>query len=345
MNKNKMFKSLSYIQILANLLGGTVGILFALNGGGIYSLIFSVIASSFCTLLLALNKSKIKLVFKLKMATLFEILKFSSNQFGFNFINYFARNSDNLLVGKFMGSTALGNYSKAYQLLMMPNTVLLAIITPVLQPVLSDYQDDVLYIRNTYYEIVKILALIGLPLSIFLCLTSKEIIFILFGNQWGQAVMPFAILSLTVWVQMTLSSSGTIYQSRNLSNQLLINGVISSAILITSIAIGVFLGNLISLSICLSIGFIINFFVTFYRLTKFALNDSIFPLLRQFIHPFLIAILIFISLMFTDIILRDKLGILISFIIKGTIFVIEIIGFSYLFGDLNGIRKLLTSKR
>ena len=45
---------------------------------------------------------------------------FSGYQFGFNFINYFSRNLDNILVGKFMGATALGNYDKAYQLMKYP---------------------------------------------------------------------------------------------------------------------------------------------------------------------------------------------------------------------------------
>ena len=49
-----------------------------------------------------------------------DILK---NQFGFNFINYFSRNSDNILIGKFISTEALGNYNKAYQLLMYPNTI------------------------------------------------------------------------------------------------------------------------------------------------------------------------------------------------------------------------------
>ena len=74
-----------------------------------------------------------------------DILK---NQFGFNFINYFSRNSDNILIGKFISTEALGNYNKAYQLLMYPNTIFSGIITPVLQPVLSDYESDVKTIKK-----------------------------------------------------------------------------------------------------------------------------------------------------------------------------------------------------
>src|SRR5262245_15436776 len=53
-------------------------------------------------------------------ASVREILAFGGHLAGFNVINYLARNLDNVLVGRFAGAGALGLYSRAYQLLMMP---------------------------------------------------------------------------------------------------------------------------------------------------------------------------------------------------------------------------------
>ncbi|WP_254558335.1 oligosaccharide flippase family protein, partial [Salmonella enterica] len=82
-----------------------------------------------------------------------EILPFVKHQTGFSVINYFYRNLDNLLVGKFLGTTLLGNYSKSYQLLSFPITIFLNVINPVMQPILAEHEKNVVLIRDTYLKV------------------------------------------------------------------------------------------------------------------------------------------------------------------------------------------------
>ena len=78
------------------------------------------------------------------------IFLFSSFQFLFNFINYFSRNADSILIGKYLGTAPLGFYDKSYRLMLMPVQNLTHIITPVLMPVLSRFENDKNYIFNSY---------------------------------------------------------------------------------------------------------------------------------------------------------------------------------------------------
>lgn len=330
--KNKKFKVVNIIRIVANLVGGVVGVFCAVYGFGIYSLVYSVTVSSILTFILTLRSSNIYLSYSLSPEPIKKVFAFASGQFGFNFINYFSRNLDNLLVGKYMGEEALGNYSKAYQLLLMPNTILLSVITPVLQPVLSDYQDDVVKIRSIYYKIIHILASIGVPLSIFLSLNAEEIIIVLFGNQWSESVFPFSILALTVWAQMTLSSSGAIYQSRNMTNQLFINGLISTTILVSSICLGVFLGDINKLSIVLSLGFVLNFFISFERVCRVALSDNLMNFLLEFKTPVWIGLFIFLELTFFKMIVTTN-NVFLSLMLQGILFCIGMSFGLYVFGE------------
>ncbi|RAU05456.1 hypothetical protein DEJ53_08895 [Weissella confusa] len=64
-------------------------------------------------------------------------------------------------------------------------------------------------------------ALIVIPLSVFLCLSSNSIINTLYGRQWHFASLPFAILSLLVWTQMLDANAEAIFQSRNKVKKLL----------------------------------------------------------------------------------------------------------------------------
>ncbi|MDD3016381.1 MAG: lipopolysaccharide biosynthesis protein [Lactococcus chungangensis] len=339
LNKRMQFKEVNFSLVFSNICSAIVGITTAILGYGVYALIYSAIISALFNFIW--NRFFTKLTFsnKFKKESIIEIWDFSKNQFGFNFINYFSRNSDNILIGKFMGDSALANYSKAYQLLMLPNQMFLRVINPVLQPILSEYQDDVEYIKNFYYKIIHLLGLIGIPLSIFLSTSSHQIILLMFGNQWGEAVIPFSLLALTVWCQLTVSTTGAIFQARNQVKLLFFTGFVSAIILVTSIIIGIFLNSIVGVSISLSVGFFIAFFWNFSQLIIKSLNSSFFEFLRIFKPSILLGVITFCALYLES--YCDPENYFISLLLRGIIFIIVMIGYIMLTDEKNTIKKLL----
>ena len=284
----KDFRTVNMVSVVASFGGGLVGVGTALVGAGVYALVVQTVVTGMLSLGMLLRYAHLKPSRGMSRAAIGKVWKFAGNQLAFNVVNYFARNTDNLLVGRFMGPAALGAYSKAYQLLLYPNQVLLGIITPVLQPVLAEHQDDVKLIRRTYLQIFHVMALIGFPLSAFLCLASHEVIFCLFGDQWGAAVVPFAILATTVWIQMTLSSTGGIFQARNKADRMFQSGLISAVILVIGIVIGILTGSLVGLATSLAITFGINWVVNYALFMPWALNSSMIPLFGQMWRPLIV---------------------------------------------------------
>ena len=320
LNKNKQFKAVNFSMVVGSLFAGGIGVSLAFLGFGIYSLLASTITTAFINFCLNRFVADIWFSKKWDRRPMLDIWNFSHNQFGANFINYFSINSDNILVGKFMGPTALANYSKSYQLLTLSNTLFLNIVNPILQPILSDYQDDVITIRKTYYSITHILALVGIPLSIFLSTSSKQVISVLFGSQWGGAVLPFSFLAMVSWCQMTTYTDGAIWQSRNQTSLFLFSSTINTLILVFSIIIGVLLGNIDSVAFCLAIGNFVSFFWKFYFLTKRSLEDSLFNLLKNFVSPVLLGIIVFIGLELERFI--DPSNVFFSLFIRGLLFLV-----------------------
>ena len=80
---------------------------------------------------------------------------YSFYQFAAQTLNYFNRNLDNLLIGKFMSKDKLGYYSKAYSMQQMPVSYLPGVITPILHPILSEHQDDREYIFSNYLNFCR----------------------------------------------------------------------------------------------------------------------------------------------------------------------------------------------
>lgn len=114
----------------------------------------------------------------------------------FDILNYFSVNLDKLLINKYIGTTQLGYYDKSYKLMQMPMQNIPFIITPVMHPIFSEMQDNLGKMCIYYSKVVRFLAFIGFPLSILLFFSGEELIYIIFGGQWGASVPAFKILAL-----------------------------------------------------------------------------------------------------------------------------------------------------
>lgn len=272
--KSKNFKLSGIIQIIANLSIGCITILLAIKGWSYYALVLDSIFKSVLIFILCLYFSRIRLKKGFKISSIKKIGSYSSYQFSFNFINYFTRNLDNILTGKFLGSSTLAYYDKAYKLMLYPIQNLTHVITPVLHPVLSEYQDQPDIIYEAYIKIVKILAYIGVFISVFCFFSSTEIIRIMYGPKWDQTIPIFRVLSLSIVVQMVLSSIGSIFQATGHVDKLFRTGVISSIFTVCAILIGVISGSLLVLAIGVTISFVFNFIQCFYVLITQVFNKS-----------------------------------------------------------------------
>lgn len=294
--KEKNFQKIAIGSIIINILVGIIVVILAINGWSYYSLVTQSILTSFFVFVYNLFFSKIKVSFKINFKSIGKISNYSKFQFLFNIINYFSRNSDNILIGKFLGVDALGLYDKAYKLMLYPVQNLTFVITPVLHPILSEYQDNKKVIFNSYKKLVKILAILGGFFSVICFFGSKEIITILFGDQWIQSVTTFKILSITIIFQMIASSSGVIFQSTGYVDKLFLSGLISAIINVLGIIIGVILGRIELVAMGIMLAFIINFFQTFFILIKCVFKDSYIKFLYSFKNVLMAMIVSSISL-------------------------------------------------
>ena len=252
-------------------------------------------------------------------AALRKIFSYSAYQFLFNVINYFSRNLDKLLIGKYMSMSDLGYYEKSYRLMMLPLQNITQVITPVMHPIFSDFQNDKGKLLSSYERIVRFLAFIGLPLSVLLFFTAEEVTLIIFGDQWMPSVPVFRILSLSVGIQIILSSSGSIFQAAGDTRSLFVCGVFSSAFNVAGILLGIFhFGTLTAVASCIVVTFTINFIQCYWQMYRVTFRQSAWPFIRQLISPLVISILIALVLIPMQYAL-EGMNIFVTIIAKGIV--------------------------
>ncbi len=296
--KNKEFKFIALRSFGIQMASGAAAVTAALSGAGLYALIISPILSSILIFGISIKRYPQHASLTLGLKAIRKIFSYSAYQFLFNVINYFSRNLDKLLIGKYMGMSQLGYYEKSYRLMMLPLQNITQVITPVMHPIFSDYQNDLQRLGSAYERIMRLLAFIGIPLSVLLFFTAKEVTLIIFGDQWLPSVPVFRILTLSVGVQIILSSSGSIFQAAGDTRSLFICGLFSSLLNVSGMLLGIFwFGTLEAVAWCIVITFCINFIQCYWQMYRITLKRSMWTLLRQFVSPIIVSMLIAATLL------------------------------------------------
>ena len=291
--KNKEFKSLGIRTVCINCIAGTITIYLSFIGFKYYALVINSVVISVLTYIFNVYMTKVKMHKDFNIKTLKKIMSFSTYQLGFNFVNYFSRNLDNLLIGKLLGQSALGYYDKAYKLMLYPIQNFTSIITPVLHPILSDYQDSKEKIYSSYVKIIKVLSLGGVFLSVFCYIASKEIILIMFGGNWIRSINSFTILSLSIWLQVVNSISGSIFQSTGEVKRLFKVGILNTFMTVIAVIAGILFKEIEYVAVCVLISFILSVIVSFYYIFFLTFNKNLKEICLIFYKDIIVYIITF----------------------------------------------------
>ncbi len=317
--KNKEFKFIAIRSFLIQIMGGTGAVIAALSGAGLYALLINPILSSILIYIISFRRYPQRLRMTWGLQSLRKIFSYSAYQFLFNVICYFSRNLDKLLIGKHMGMSDLGYYEKSYRLMMLPLQNITQVITPVMHPIFSDLQNDKGKLATSYERIIRFLAFIGLPISVLLFFTAEEITLIIFGSQWLPSVPVFRILTLSVGIQIILSSSGSIFQAAGDTRSLFVCGLFSSVLNVAGILLGIFhFGTLTAVASCIVVTFTINFIQCYWQMYRVTFRQSARPFIRQLISPLVVSILIALVLIPMQYAL-EGMNIFVTIIAKGIV--------------------------
>ncbi|HEY8225739.1 MAG TPA: lipopolysaccharide biosynthesis protein [Pyrinomonadaceae bacterium] len=167
-----------------------------------------------------------------------EMIRFGGNLTGFTTINYFSRNLDNLLIGRFWGAQQLGLYNRAYQLMMLPIDQINEPVTSVAVPSLSRLTDSPESYRKAYLRMLEKIALLTMPCVALMIVISDWIINIVLGSQWSEAVQIFGLLGITALFQPIANTTGWLLISQGRTNHMFQWGLISGPIIMGSIIAG-----------------------------------------------------------------------------------------------------------
>lgn len=303
--KGKRFKFIAARTVVIQLIGGIAAVISALSGLGIYSLIVSPILTS--VLLFVVNRSQFSLILRLSpnRNSLNKIISYSTHSFVYNIVNYFSRNLDKFVLGKAFSFQALGYYEKSYSLMLMPVQNIIAVLNPVMHPVLTGYQDEKAKLESYFYKFVKLLSFVGLPLSVLVYFTSTELVHIILGSQWDPSIVYIKIFSISIGIQIVYSMQGPFFLALNETKKMAICGFITAISIFVAIIIGVILQSINMVAWLVSFSYYLSTVITFYVLIKKCFKSELKPFLKVLTTPLLCTVILIVSLYLLDIYLPE----------------------------------------
>ena len=184
------FRKVAVAQTSGAICGTASAVAIALAGGQVSALVAAALVMSFTTTAVVwlLSPLRVKAVFNLADAR--RILSFGLHLTGSHVMNYFSRNADNVLVGRYLGSGPLGFYQMGYMLMQLPLYNFTNMLAQVTYPALSRFHEDHGRFRAAYLRTSRLISLLTFPLMLGLGVTAQPFVRVFLGPKW----MPVATL-------------------------------------------------------------------------------------------------------------------------------------------------------
>lgn len=214
--KEMRFHEIAKIEISNKVFSFVVSIYLAFLGFGIYALVYATIVGSIVQTLqylyLGLQEHRPSLRFQVEDVRRF--ISFGLYQMGERTVNYFNYQIDTMLIGKLLGMEALGIYNIAKQIVMRPSQVFNPIVTRVTFPAMSKIQDDIPKLKEVYLKTINYLSSVNFPIYAFIFVFAHELVLVIFGPKWIEAVTIIQILSIWAAWRSTGNPIGSLMLAR-----------------------------------------------------------------------------------------------------------------------------------
>ncbi|NHF61082.1 lipopolysaccharide biosynthesis protein [Flavobacteriaceae bacterium TP-CH-4] len=328
LTKELDFKTQMKLQVPSTIVGGIVGVVMALEGYGVWSLVWLQLSQSIVFMLLNW------IYIKWRPTLVFSWTKFKDHfNFGYKItltgsIDTIYNNMYNIFIGKYFSPSLVGFYTQAETLRLLPVQNLSSVLSKVTFPVFAALDGDEA-LKNAYKRTMKMVLFVIVPIMFFLILAAEPVILFLFGDQWLPAVPYFEILCIASIVRPIGTYNLNILKVKGRSDLLLILEIVKKTIGATAFFIILPYG-ILALIWLLTISSFLFAFLNGYvcgKLIGYHLKEQLY----DFMFPIILGLISFVAAYFiSNVLPLSDFNNFFVLLILGPVYFTCYISFSYL---------------
>jgi teichuronic acid exporter len=196
LRRDLQFKRAAWVQASQNFTYAAVSLAMAALGFGYWSLVGGAVAGQFVRMVSAVASRPHRVSWPYDLASIRSELWFGSHVVVSQFALYIRRFSDILIVGRMLGTEALGAYNVGWTQANMPVDRVGTIVTGVSPAVLAAAQNDPPALRRYLRLLTEGLAFMAFPTTIGMAVVADHFVLFVFGERWVATITPLRILCL-----------------------------------------------------------------------------------------------------------------------------------------------------
>ncbi len=290
LTRNLEFKKIALINNIAGIFSGTLALVLAYLGFGIWALVFNSVATFVVVMPLYFKFTNWKPKITWERKAFNDIFGFGVFTTGTNLLGNLAGNIDYLFIGRILTSSLVGAYSLAMMITSQFQTNLITIINQIMYPVFGKLQEDKVSLKRYYATVTMYNSLLVFPFMGFFIVFNDTFITIFFGDKWSMAVIPLQLLAVSQFIGTMSSTFPVVLRSIGKPKlEMKIQFVVTFFLDIPLIFFGTYLYGVIGTSIAVILINVINLFIAQYYVSKF-IDFHYYNLMKSIYKPTLITL-------------------------------------------------------
>lgn len=267
LTKEMRFKELSIAAFIANLGAALATLGFALNGYGVWSIIYGqvlrVLISTLAKNLYCFYLPAPSFGFKHTS----ELLKFGVLMSLTSIVSYVVLSIDVAIGGTQLSTVELGIYAVALQVSLIPLKKIGPMVKQATFPMISSIQDDLARVKKVLYKIQSTSMLIIFPIFWGISATAELFVPVILGDKWTAAILPIQILTLVIPLRFSAEVYSACLKGLGYAKTMLNNSLLSLLIMTPAISIGMFYGS-VGLASAWLLGYLLVYIILVHRYKK-----------------------------------------------------------------------------
>ena len=237
LRRRMQFDRLNIIGLIVVIFDGGTAVILAYWGWSVWALVYSVLVNRLVFIFLLYLALPWRPQFVFSWTEVNSVMHFIANLTGSKTFNYFSRNSDKFIIGKFLGASSLGFYSQAFKLITYPIDFVNATLGSVLFPALSRLENNQEF-RVMYLRACGAIALITFPIFVGMGTLAEPFILVVYGAKWQPSIPLLILLTPLGMIQAILGTVYYIYVAKGRTDRYLYWTIISGV----TVAVGFLCG-------------------------------------------------------------------------------------------------------
>ncbi len=233
------FHVIAGIELTAAVVGAVAGVILALCGFGVWSLVVQHTVSLGLRCLLAFVFAGFPPVPGWDRQVLKKTLGFASGSIAASLVEGIPRSVDSLVVSRMWGMASLGYYSRASIMTQMSMNLVAGVAGPVLQPTLARQRMDVRVMRSGYLRVLRGISLITFPVMAVASVWADAIVMVLWGQKWTTSIPLFRLLAIVGMIQPLWSTCSVVFLALRKTRALFLANLLVGIVISGGLLIGV----------------------------------------------------------------------------------------------------------